>query len=91
MVVDYSILVKLFASLICAGIIGIEREIQNKAGGFRTHILVGTGSTLIMIVSLGGASNADQWRLAAQVFSGIGFLGTGSILRHKSGVRIWTT
>lgn len=91
MAVDYEVILKLVLSMIVGGIIGIERESQNKAGGFRTHILVGMGSTLIMIVSLSGVSGADPWRLSAQVVSGIGFLGTGTILRDKSGVSGLTT
>lgn len=91
MIIDYAIVVKLLVSLACAGIIGLEREARNKAGGFRTHILVGVGATLITIVSMSGVDNADPWRLSAQVISGIGFLGTGTILRDKSGVSGLTT
>lgn len=88
---DYEIAVRLFLSLVCGGLIGIERESQNKAGGLRTHILVAVGSTLIMMVSQYGIHGTDPSRIAAQVVSGIGFLGTGTILREKDGISGLTT
>jgi len=79
------------------GVIGLEREVLNKAAGFRTHTLVSVGSCLIMIVSINiyaqfyTTTNADPGRIAAQVVSGIGFLGAGSIIRSGIHVRGLTT
>jgi putative Mg2+ transporter-C (MgtC) family protein len=80
--------------MIAAGlgiIIGYERERQNQAAGPRTHMVLVTGSALAMIVSInlaveyrGIATNGDPARLAAQVISGIGFLGVRAILRFGS-------
>ncbi|MFW5992290.1 MAG: MgtC/SapB family protein [Halanaerobiaceae bacterium] len=87
---------KLIFILVLAGFIGWDREKQGRPAGFRTHILVGIGSTLIMIVSINiyknfPGSDADPARLAAQVVSGIGFLGAGTILIQGSIVKGLTT
>ncbi len=81
---------RLLLALIMGGIIGYERERSNHPAGFRTHILVGIGSTLIMLISIYGFAQfanepnvrLDLGRIAAQVVSGIGFLGAGTILRY---------
>ncbi|TVY09810.1 MgtC/SapB family protein [Paenibacillus cremeus] len=81
------------------GLIGLEREYSNHAAGFRTHILVCIGSAAIMLLSIYGFSEfvieanvrIDPARLAAQVISGIGFLGAGAILRNGSTVSGLTT
>lgn len=77
-------LTKLLVSAFLGAIIGAEREIRNKAVGFRTMILICIGSTLFTIISerLGGPANPD--RIAASIITGIGFLGAGAIL-HSSG------
>ncbi len=91
------ILIKLLISATLGGFIGYERERQNRWAGFRTHILVCMGSCLIMITSVevaainGGMFTADPGRLAAQVVSGIGFLGAGTILHSPSRIRGLTT
>lgn len=75
----------------------MERESVKRPAGFRTHILVCTGSALTMMVSLYmfdlfyGKINADPGRIAAQVISGIGFLGAGTIIRDGASVRGLTT
>ena len=80
-----------------AGLIGFERERHGRAAGFRTHILVGLGSCLVMLTglhlmeSLAGRVEFDPTRMAAQVVSGIGFLGAGTILRFRASVRGLTT
>jgi putative Mg2+ transporter-C (MgtC) family protein len=82
-------ILRLVASLILGGLIGWEREYSNHSAGFRTHLLVCLGSTLIMLLSIYGFSQfanepnvrMDPARLAAQVISGIGFLGAGTIFR----------
>lgn len=78
-------------------IIGIEREIKNRAAGFRTHIIVSVGACLIMLIGIEGIGKIsnnigrDTARMAAQVVSGIGFLGAGTILQTKDGVSGLTT
>ncbi|SIR31047.1 MgtC/SapB family protein [Halanaerobium kushneri] len=89
-------ILKIILSLIMAGLIGWDREKQGRPAGFRTHILVGIGSTTIMIVSIllyqsFPAADADPGRIAAQVVSGVGFLGAGTILVRGSNVRGLTT
>ncbi len=78
-------------------IIGIEREIKNRAAGFRTHIIVSVGACLIMLIGIEGIGEIsddvgrDTARIAGQVVSGIGFLGAGTILQTKDGVSGLTT
>ena len=90
----------IFASAICGAIIGIERERRDKPAGLRTVVLICLGSTIFTIVSLLLASQkpmADPARLAAQIVTGVGFLGAGAILRDRgtvvgltTGATIWT-
>lgn len=85
------IVLRLILSAILGGAIGFEREAHNRPAGFRTHILVTIGSTLIMLVSINMGPNADSSRIAAQVVSGIGFLGAGTILRTGNNIEGLTT
>ena len=80
------ITLRLFVALILGGIIGIEREYRSKEAGFRTHFLVALGSALFCIVSQYGFGFdlKDSSRVAAQVVSGIGFLGAGTIIFQKN-------
>jgi putative Mg2+ transporter-C (MgtC) family protein len=84
---------KLFLAALLGGIVGYERERRNQLAGFRTHIILCTGSALVMMLSLyiGKQYNTDPGRIAAQVVSGIGFLGAGAILRLGASVRGVTT
>lgn len=88
---------RLICSVVLGGMVGYERQSHHKAAGFRTHILVCLGSCLIMILSFNiyynveGSTNADPARLAAQVVSGIGFLGAGTIMKEGSTVKGLTT
>lgn len=88
---------RLALSIILGGVIGLERETINKPAGFRTHILVCLGSTIIMLVSLfifseySGKTNVDPGRIPAQVISGIGFLGAGTIIIEGANVKGLTT
>lgn len=81
------------AALVFGGIIGVEREWRAKDAGFRTHFLVALGSALFCIVSQYGfgADMKDSSRVAAQVVSGIGFLGAGTIIFQRNVVRGLTT
>jgi len=74
-----------------SGVVGIEREGSLKPAGFRTHILVGLGSTLLTILSLEAFPNADLSRIAASVIVGIGFLGAGTIIKTRKKVIGLTT
>jgi len=92
-----SIAVRLMLAAVLGGIIGSERESLKRPAGFRTHILVCVGSALAMITSefifrrYSGIVNIDPARLGAQVISGIGFLGAGTIIRDGVNVRGLTT
>ncbi len=94
----WEIALRLGLAVIFGGLVGFERETHNRPAGFRTHILVCTGSALIMMVSAYGFLNEfgtgyqlDPGRIAAQVVTGIGFLGAGTILQQRGSVRGLTT
>ncbi|MGQ0848296.1 MAG: MgtC/SapB family protein [Actinomycetota bacterium] len=72
-----------------SALIGLEREARHRSAGLRTHMLVGLGSALFAMV--GEALGTDPTRVAAQVVSGIGFLGAGAIFRSGDHVRGLTT
>ena len=90
---------RLFIAGILGSIIGLDREYRAKEAGYRTHFLVSLGSALIMIVSQYGfdevlqkpGMDLDPSRIAAQVVTGIGFIGAGTIILHKQIVRGLTT
>jgi putative Mg2+ transporter-C (MgtC) family protein len=87
------VLLKLVIAVILGGAVGWERETLDRPAGFRTHVLVCVGSAVYMIISESFVGNvrSDPGRIAAQVASGMGFLGAGTILRHGSIVRGLTT
>lgn len=93
MYIHLEISFRLLVALLLGGIIGIEREFRSKEAGFRTHFLVALGSALFCIVSQYGFGFdlKDSSRVAAQVVSGIGFLGAGTIIFQKNMVRGLTT
>lgn len=85
-------IIRLCIALILGGIVGYERQAQSKSAGLRTHILVCLGACLCMIVSINiamdnylfyGLTNSDPERIAAQVITGVGFLGAGTILANQ--------
>ncbi|GAB6981717.1 MgtC/SapB family protein [Prevotella dentasini] len=84
---------RLVVALLLGGIIGLEREFRAKDAGFRTHFLVALGAALFTIISQYGFGDGvkDTSRVAAQVVSGIGFLGAGLIVFQKNVVRGLTT
>lgn len=94
---EWNILFRLVFAAILSGTIGFEREFHGRAAGFRTHILLCVGSTLIMLTSMhifdlyAGKVAVDPARIAAGVITGIGFLGAGTIMHSKSAVRGLTT
>ncbi len=88
------ILIRIGLAFVFGGLIGLERENANRPAGYRTHLLVCVGSTLIMIVSISMHTvygSADPSRIAAQVVSGIGFLGAGTIIREGVSIKGLTT
>ncbi len=82
---------RLIVAALLGGAIGFEREVARKAAGFRTHVLVALGAALFGILSLEGFNAADTSRIAAQVVSGVGFLGAGAIFREGATVQGLTT
>ncbi len=95
---SYSIVFRLMLSFVFSFLIGLTREKKNQPAGLRTHILIGVGSTLLMLLSIFIPSeffrlvqNGDPGRIAAQVVSGIGFIGAGAILKIGANVRGLTT
>ncbi|TRZ94047.1 MgtC/SapB family protein [bacterium] len=97
MVSDLQIITRLTLSLVLSGLIGLERQILRRNAGLRTHILVCIGSCLIMLTSLyvfdiyKNTVSLDPSRIAAGVITGIGFLGAGTIIRDREGVKGLTT
>jgi putative Mg2+ transporter-C (MgtC) family protein len=83
--------IKLLIALLIGAIIGAEREYRSKAAGFRTVILVTVGSCLFTIISLMLGDGNNQGRIAANIVTGIGFLGAGAIYRDKISIRGLTT
>lgn len=88
---NVAIAARLVLALILGGLVGLERESTGRPAGFRTHILVSVGAALAMIVSAYAFSDGDPGRIAAQVVSGIGFLGAGTIMREGATIRGLTT
>jgi putative Mg2+ transporter-C (MgtC) family protein len=92
-----SAIFKLLLSLIAGGLVGLNRERHKQPAGFRTHIIICVGATLLMMLSIYipqtyfDFKNGDPGRIAAQVVSGIGFLGAGAIIRLGTNVRGITT
>lgn len=88
--VNWTHIFEMLLAFVLGGIVGIERDIHGRAAGLRTHMLVCAGSALFTIASVGIAAG-DPGRIAAQIVSGIGFLGAGTILKVGFNVRGLTT
>lgn len=104
---DYIVVLeRLVVGVIVGGLVGYEREFKNSPAGFRTHMLVCLGATIISLIAeydlqkimiiaqnpmYAEVLKVDTARLGAQVISGVGFLGAGTILREKGSVRGLTT
>ena len=92
-------ILSIIIAAVLGGAIGFEREYRSKEAGFRTHFLVGLGSALFMLLSLYGfddfigipGKQHDPSRIAAQVVSGMGFIGAGTIIFQKNVVKGLTT
>lgn len=87
--------IAIFICVVLCGLVGLEREKRGRSAGLRTHLLVGVGSCIIMIISIYGFPHAngtrDVARLAAQVVAGVGFLGAGAIIHNNGGIKGLTT
>jgi len=94
---EWLILFRLVLAAVLSGVIGFEREFHGRAAGFRTHILLCIGSTLVMLTSMHifdiyyTKVAVDPGRIAAGVVTGIGFLGAGAIMHSRSSIRGLTT
>ncbi len=90
-------LLRLLLAFVLGGIIGVEREMRDQPAGFRTHVILAIGAALLGIISINAARHygnmrvGDPARIAAQVVSGIGFLGAGAIFKIGVNVRGLTT
>ena len=97
MINEWTILSRLILAAVLSGAIGFEREFHGRAAGFRTHILLCMGSTLIMLTSMHmfdiyyGKVLVDPGRIAAGVITGIGFLGAGTIMHSRASIKGLTT
>lgn len=98
MIPDTEVFIRLLVAAFLGALIGLDRERQNQPAGLRTHIILVTGAALAMTLSINMsmqfkalAPNGDPSRLAAQVLSGIGFLGAGAILRYGTSIKGLTT
>ncbi|OGI04401.1 MAG: hypothetical protein A2287_06550 [Candidatus Melainabacteria bacterium RIFOXYA12_FULL_32_12] len=99
--INFDLLIRVLVSTVLGFAIGMERELTNKSAGLRTHILVCLGSTVFTILSIYGFSNVttpdgvrivqDPARIAAQILTGIGFIGGGAVLHHGISVYGLTT
>ncbi|GAB6169935.1 MgtC/SapB family protein [Clostridium carnis] len=101
------ILIRFFLAVLIGGVIGYEREVNHRAAGFRTHILVCIGATLISLIQINIGNKAielidmnkelanviklDYGRLGAQVITGVGFIGAGTIMHNKGNIKGLTT
>jgi len=90
---ELQLALRLALGLVLGAAIGFERELHRQPAGFRTHSLVALGSALFTIISAYGfaGDSVDPTRIAAQIVTGIGFIGAGTILQHRGNVRGLTT
>lgn len=93
---DLELMVRILLAAALGAIVGVERERRRMPAGFRTFMLVSVGSALFMIISIYGFDDSgsvirDPARIAAQVVTGIGFLGAGMLLRTAGSIRGLTT
>lgn len=93
LVAQLDIVVRLVAAAVLGALIGLEREIHEHPAGMRTHLLVALGSAGFTVLSIEAfaAPGADPARIAAQIVTGVGFLGAGAILKEGATIRGLTT
>lgn len=84
MIENTEMIYRLLLAALFGGLIGLEREYRSKVAGLRTHLLVSIGSALLMLLSqYGFDGDGDPSRVAAQIVSGIGFIGAGAIIMDR--------
>jgi putative Mg2+ transporter-C (MgtC) family protein len=90
---DLEVMQRLLLAAAAGGVVGLEREFRRKSAGFRTNILIAMGSALFTMLSatLAAAGGGDSTRIAAQIVTGMGFLGAGAIIRTNRDVHGLTT
>ena len=90
---DGELIQRLLLAALLGGALGFERELRQKSAGLRTNILIAIGSALFTLMSyqLADAAGADPGRIAAQIVTGVGFLGAGAIIRRDGDVHGLTT
>ena len=91
--IQWEPLLRMLVALLLGAAVGWEREMQRQPAGFRTHALVGLGSAIFTVVSAFAfpGTLSDPTRIAAQIVTGVGFLGGGAILHYRGSVRGLTT
>ncbi len=93
----WDIVLRIGISAVIGAVVGLQREYKRNSAGFRTHMLVAIGASIAMLTNemllrkFGDVSNMDVSRMASYVISGIGFLGAGSIIKGKKGIKGLTT
>ena len=98
---ETTLIIRIIIAAFLGGLIGLEREYHGQPAGLRTHIILSLGACIAMCISINSSyygTEGDVERIAAQVVSGVGFLGAGAIFKYGGGVRglttaasIWTT
>lgn len=88
---QFSALLGLMLAALLSMIIGLDRERRDSPAGMRTHMLVGLGACLFTQLSIYAFPGADSARVAAQIITGVGFIGAGTIIRRKKDVHELTT
>jgi putative Mg2+ transporter-C (MgtC) family protein len=88
---QFEALIPVLAAALCAAVIGLDREWRHRPAGLRTHMLVGMGAALVMSMASLKYGEASAARLAANVITGIGFIGAGVIFQRKNEVHDLTT
>ena len=88
---DAELIRRLLTAALLGAVLGFEREMKHKTAGLRTNILIAIGSALFTLMSLELAPSGDPTRIAAQIVTGIGFLGAGAIMRTSGGIQGLTT
>ncbi|PKL91653.1 MAG: magnesium transporter MgtC [Candidatus Goldiibacteriota bacterium HGW-Goldbacteria-1] len=89
---EKEMLIRIGVILLLSAVVGIDRELKHKPAGIKTHMLVGLGSTIFTLVSLSmfymfkDEAQIDPGRIAAQIVTGIGFLGAGTIIQSRGTV-----
>lgn len=99
MLTETEVVIRIMAAIVLGGCIGMERQFKQRPAGFKTHILVCVGSATVMVLSeymfqkyhAAYGMTADPLRLGAQVVSGVGFLGAGTIMHHGANIKGLTT